>query len=389
MTIAAIVLLWLGVLIRPDSSSPSHLTIGGLTRSRPTTASSGPEVGCRPFGETGPPAGRVLSATTVGGRVRMDGGRPFRFGVIGEAITTRERLLAEARRAEALGYSTLLLRDHFVAEPFGDQLAPLVALMAVAGATRTLRVGSLVLDNDYRHPVVLAKEAATLDLLSDGRLELGIGAGWLRDEYDRAGIPFEDPAVRVGRLEESLQVLKGLLAGPALTFKGEHYTVDGITGFPVPVQRPHPPILVGAGSRRMLGIAGREADIVGILPRALPEGTISGELSERSPQRVARKVDWVRQAAEQRSSQVELSMVLAVASGHDPRKAAESLAVKQGWGAAAGELVLEMPAVAAGPADRVAEELQARRDRYGFSYLVVADGDMDSFAPVVERLAGR
>jgi probable F420-dependent oxidoreductase len=276
-----------------------------------------------------------------------------------------------------------------VAEPFGDQLAPLVALMAVAAATRTLRVGTLVLNNDHRHPVVLAKEAATLDLLSGGRFELGIGAGWLRDEYERAGMPFDPPAVRVGRLQESLQVIKGLLAGPALTFKGEHYTVDGIAGFPAPVQRPHPPILVGAGSRRMLGMAGQEADIVGILPRALPEGTISGELSERSPQRVARKVEWVEQAAEQRSRQVELSMVLAVALGGDHRQAAERLAVQQGWGAAAGVLVLEMPSVAAGPAERVVEQLQVRRDRYGFSYLVVADGDMDTFAPVVERLAGR
>jgi len=320
----------------------------------------------------------------------MDRGRrPFRFGVIGEAITSRERLLDTAHRAEALGYSTLLLRDHFVAEPFGDQLAPLMALMAVAGATRTLRVGSLVLNNDYRHPVVLAKEAATLDLLSGGRFELGIGAGWLRDEYERAGMPFDPPAIRVSRLQESLQVLKGLLAGPTLTFKGERYTVDGIAGFPVPVQRPHPPILVGAGSRRMLGIAGQEADIVGILPRALPEGTISGELSERSPQHVARKVEWVEQAAEQRSRQVEFSMVLAVALGGDHRQAAERLAVQQGWGAAAGELVLEMPSVAAGPAERVVEQLQVRRDRYGFSYLVVADGDMDTFAPVVERLAGR
>jgi probable F420-dependent oxidoreductase len=320
----------------------------------------------------------------------MDGGRrPFRFGVIGEAITSRERLLDTAHRAEALGYSTLLLRDHFVAEPFGDQLAPLVALVAAAGATRTLRVGSLVLNNDYRHPVVLAKEAATLDLLSEGRFELGIGAGWLRDEYERAGMPFDPPAVRVGRLQESLHVLKGLLAGPALTFKGERYTVDGIAGFPVPVQRPHPPILVGAGSRRMLRIAGQEADIVGILPRALPEGTISGELSERSPERVASKVAWVEEAAEERSRQVELSMVLAVALGTGHRRAAERLAVQEGWGAAAGELVLEMPSVAAGPAERVVEELQVRRDRYGFSYQVVADGDMDAFAPVVERLAGR
>jgi probable F420-dependent oxidoreductase len=321
----------------------------------------------------------------------MDRGRQrFRFGVIGEAITSRERLLELAQRAEGLGYSTLLLRDHFVAEPFGDQLAPLVALTAAAAATRTLRVGSLVLDNDYRHPVVLAKEAATLDLLSEGRFELGIGAGWLREEYQRAGMAFDPPPVRVGRLQESLQVLKGLLAGTAaLTFKGQHYTIDGIVGVPVPVQRPHPPILVGAGSRRMLGIAGREADIVGILPRALAEGTISGELSERSPERVAAKVEWVHQAAEERSRQVELSMVLSVAAGGDPRKAAERLAVQQGWGAAAAELVLEMPSVAAGPAERVADQLQARRDRYGFSYLVVADGDMDTFAPVVDHLAGR
>jgi probable F420-dependent oxidoreductase len=316
------------------------------------------------------------------------GRRPFRFGVIGEAITSREGLLGEARRAEALGYSTLLLRDHVVSEPFGHQLAPMVALTAAAGATRTLRVGSLVLDNDYRHPVVLAKEAATLDLLSEGRFELGIGAGWHRDEYQRAGVPFDDPAVRVGRLEESLQVLKGLLSEPALTFKGEHYTVEGIAGFPTPVQRPHPPVLVGAGGRRMLGIAGREADIVGILPRALPEGTISGELSERSPAAVARKVDWVREAAGPRSRPVELSMVLAVTLDRDHRRAAERFAVEHGWGAAAAELVLEMPSVAAGPAERIAEELQARRERYGFSYLVVADGDMEAFAPVVERLAG-
>jgi probable F420-dependent oxidoreductase len=315
--------------------------------------------------------------------------RPFRFGVIGEAITSRAALLDEARRAEALGYSTLLLRDHFLPEPFGHQLAPLLALTAAACATRTLRVGSLVLDNHYRHPVMLAKEAATLDVLSDGRFELGIGAGWLRAEHERAGMAFDDPAVRVGRLEESLQVLKGLLAGPAFSFRGEHYMVDGIAGFPTPVQRPHPPILVGAGSRRMLGIAGREADIVGILPRALPEGAISGELSERLPDTVARKAAWARQAAEDRSRQVELSMVLSVVPGHDPRKAAERFAVEQGWDAAAAELVLEMPSVAVGPAERVAEALEAGRDRYGFSYLVVADGDMEAFAPVVERLAGR
>jgi probable F420-dependent oxidoreductase len=318
----------------------------------------------------------------------MRRGGAFRFGVIGERITTRAGLLGEAGRAEALGYSTLLLRDHFVPEPFGDQLAPMVALTAAACATRRLRVGSLVLDNDYRHPVLLAKEAATLDVLSEGRFELGIGAGWLRAEYRRAGMRFDDPPVRVSRLEESLQILKGLMAGPALRFEGEHYTVADVTGFPAPVQRPHPPILIGAGSPRMLEIAGREADIVGILPRALPAGAISDELSERLPGTVARKAERVLRAAEGRSRQVELSLVVSLAPGPDHRKAAERFAVEQGWGAAAGEAVLEMPSVLAGPPERMAEELRSRRDRYGFSYVVVADGDMEALAPVVRRLAG-
>ena len=314
--------------------------------------------------------------------------RPFRFGVLGEQIRSGEELVATARRAEALGYATLLLRDHFVPEPFGDQLAPMVALTAAAGATSTLRVGTLVLDNDYRHPVLLAKEAATLDLLSGGRFELGIGAGWLREEYRRAGMPFDAPGVRVGRLEESLKVLKGLLAGGPVELAGAHYTVAGLEGFPPPVQRPHPPILVGAGSRRMLGIAGREADIVGILPRALPDGTISEALSERSPAVVAEKVGWVREAAGDRFERVELSMVAAVRVAADPVAAAERFAAEEGWAGAA-ERVLEMPSVFLGPVERIVDQLHARRERYGFSYHVVPDGAMEAVAPVVERLAGR
>jgi probable F420-dependent oxidoreductase len=319
----------------------------------------------------------------------MATGRRFRFGVVGEGIRSGEQLAAEARRAEALGYATLLLRDHFVPEPFGDQLAPTVALMAAAGVTRTLRLGTMVLDNDYRHPVLLAKEAATLDLLSGGRFELGVGAGWLRDEYERAGMRFDAPGVRVARLEESLQVLKGLLAGSAFTFAGVHYTVAGLESFPRPVQRPHPPILVGAGSRRMLGIAGREADIVGILPRALPNGTISEDLSERSPETTDRKLDWVRQAAGGRFGELELSMMVSVIVADDHRKAAAQLAAERGWGTAASERVLEMPSVFVGGVDRIVELMQARRDRYGFSYYVVSDEDMEALGPVVDRLAGR
>jgi probable F420-dependent oxidoreductase len=314
--------------------------------------------------------------------------RTFRFGVVGEGIRSGPELVATARRAEELGYDTLLLRDHFVAAPFGDQLAPMVALMAAAAATRTLRVGTLVLDNDYRHPVLLAKEAATLDLLSGGRFELGIGAGWARDEYERAGMAFDPPGIRVDRLEEAVRVLKGLVAGSALTFPGHHYSVTELQSFPMPAQRPHPPILIGAGSGRMLSIAGREADIVGILPRALPDGTISDDLQERSPAAIAQKVEWVRQAAGDRFGQVELSAMVSVVVADNHHKAAEQLAVERGWGSEAAGAILEMPSILVGSVDRIADDLQARRDRFHLSYYVVSDEDMEAFASVVDRLTG-
>jgi probable F420-dependent oxidoreductase len=313
--------------------------------------------------------------------------RGFRFGVVGESIRTAGQLVATARRAEDLGYATLLLRDHVVPASFGDQLAPLVALTAAAAATRTLRVGTLVLDNDFRHPVMLAKEAATLDVVSGGRLELGIGAGWLAEEYERAGLTFDPAGVRVDRLAESLRILRGLFAGLPLTYAGTHYSVSGLTGFPLPAQRPHPPILVGAGSRRMLGIAGSEADIVGILPRALPNGTISDDLSERSPEGIARKVDWVRAGAGDRLAEVELSMMISVTVTDDHRAAAAIVAAERGWPGAADQ-VLDMPSQFIGSVDRIAGLMHERRERYGFTYFVVADGDMDALAPVVARLAG-
>lgn len=314
--------------------------------------------------------------------------RRFRFGVVGESIRSGEQLVAGARRAEDLGYSTLLLRDHFVDEPFGAQLAPMVALMSAADATQTLRIGTLVLDNDYRHPVMLAKEAATLDLLSGGRFELGIGAGWLRDEYAQAGMRFDAPPVRVERLEESLRVLKCLFTGSPCTFSGKHYSVTDLESFPVALQRPHPPILVGAGGRRMLGIAGRSADIVGILPKALPNGTISEDLSERSPETTARKVEWVRRAAGDRFSDVELSMMISVRIADDHRNAPELWATELGWGPGAGELLSNMPSRFVGSVDRIAEEMHIRRERYGFSYFVVSDRDMEALGPVVSRVAG-
>ncbi|GGQ42424.1 putative F420-dependent oxidoreductase [Actinomadura coerulea] len=309
--------------------------------------------------------------------------RNFRFGVVGESIRSGAELAATARRAEELGYDVLTLRDHFVAEPFGDQLAPMLALASAASATSALRLGTMVLSNDFRHPVMLAKEAATLDHLSGGRFELGLGAGWLREEYEAAGMPFDRPGARVGRLAESLQILRGLLGGEKTSFTGEHYAIDGLTVFPRPERRP--PLVVGAGSRRMLGIAGRYADTVGILPRALPEGTISDEVSERLPDTIARKVDWVREAAGNRD--VELSMMVTPTFGPDPLRAAAKVAVTRGWGTSSTELVLGMPSQFVGPPEHVADQMLARRDRFGFTYYQVPDAAMEAFAPVIPLLA--
>lgn len=193
--------------------------------------------------------------------------RRFRFGVQLHTATSAEHWTTQVRRAEELGYSTVFLPDHF-----GDQLAPVPALAAAAAVTTDLRIGCLVFDNDYRHPLVLAKELATLDVLSGGRLEVGLGAGWMKSDYDESGIDFDDPPTRVDRFEEGLTVIKGLLGPDPVTFHGSHYEVTGHNGLPKPTNG-RPPILVGGGKKRMLSIAGREADIVGVNP-TIPNGAI-------------------------------------------------------------------------------------------------------------------
>lgn len=306
----------------------------------------------------------------------------FRFGVLAEKAGSVEELVATARRAEELGYDTVLLRDHFVAEPYGEQVAPLIGLAAVASATTRLRIGTLVLDNDYRHPVMLAKEAATLQQLSGGRFELGLGAGWLRVEYEAAGMAFDRAGVRVGRLEESVHVLKELFAGKEVRFEGEHCRVDGVTNFPAVDVAPR--VLIGAGSPRMLRLAGREADTVGILAKALPSGTISDAMEERLSAAFATKADLVR--AEGRD--VEISSVVSVELADDPRAAAERYAVERGWGAGAADLVEDMPAKFLGPLDHVVELAHRRRERLGLSYLVVSDQELEAAAPMVRALTG-
>jgi probable F420-dependent oxidoreductase len=291
------------------------------------------------------------------------------------------------RRVEALGYTTLLLRDHFVPDFFGDQYAPLVALMAAASVTTTLRLGTMVIDNDYRHPVMLAKEAATLDCLSGGRFELGIGAGWLRTEYEQAGLPFDRAGVRIDRLEESIRVMKGIWAEAPTTFAGQHYQVTGINGVPKPLQRPHPPLLIGGGKERMLKLAGREADIVGILTSDVSSGTLISDIRERMAAAVHQKIDWIRQGAGHRFDQIELSLIPTIIFTDDRRSHIESLIRQQGWDITV-EAVLQMPSMLIGSIEEIAQDLQARRESYGFSYYVVADDQMEAFAPVVAQLGG-
>jgi probable F420-dependent oxidoreductase len=314
---------------------------------------------------------------------------PFRFGVINEHPLALDAWIAHVRRVEALGYATFLIRDHFVPDFFGDQFAPLAALMAAACATTTLRVGTIVIDNDYRHPVMLAKEAATLDLLSGGRLELGLGAGWLQKEYEQAGMTYDAPGVRIGRLAESITVLKGLFADGPLTFQGDHYAISDLEGFPKPAQRPHPPILIGGGNRRILRLAGREANIVSILTTSVATGTVVDATAERLPDAVEQKIAWVREGAGERFPAIELSLIPTIILTEDRRSRAERLIAARGWSGIAVEDVLAMPSLLIGTEDEIVADLVARRERYGFSYYIVADGDMEAFAPFVARLAGR
>ncbi|HEX7354384.1 MAG TPA: TIGR03621 family F420-dependent LLM class oxidoreductase [Mycobacteriales bacterium] len=307
---------------------------------------------------------------------------PFRFGVQMSGSFDGPGWAAAARKAEDLGFSSLFLPDHF-----DDQLAPLPALMAAADATSTLRVGALVLDNDYRHPVVLAKEAASVDVLSGGRLELGIGAGWQNTDYERAGITKERDGIRIAKLAEAVQILRGLWAEGSYSFAGEHYTITELDGLPKPAQRPGPPILIGGGGPKVLGLAAREADIVGINP-ALPKGYVDPSVApELAPGTVDRKVAVVREAAGDRFDGLELNILVFAANvGAGASEHRENTARAMGLDPADLDA---SPYVWVGEAAEVADQLRAARERFGTSYFVVhGEATVEAVAPVVAELAG-
>jgi probable F420-dependent oxidoreductase len=312
--------------------------------------------------------------------------RPFRFLAGGGQLRDRAQLVEHARRAESLGYDALVLSDHLL-----PQLAPLPALVTVAEATTRLRVGTFVLNNDLRHPAVLAQELATIDALTGGRLEIGLGAGWNRPEYERTGIPFDPIGKRVGRMEEAIAVLKGLLAGGPFSFEGAHYRISEMEGW-ASVQRPHPPFMIGGGGPRVLGIAGREAQIVSLAPRLpSPERPdVLGCLAAGTIEKVAQ----VRAAAGARFDEIEICTyppLQPITITDDPRGKARELAdrLREGFGIEVSEGdLLDSPHVFVGSVDQLVEKCLELRERFDITAVMVRT-EVSEFAPVVERLAGR
>jgi probable F420-dependent oxidoreductase len=310
--------------------------------------------------------------------------RKFRFAAqLSKAPDgTARSWAAQAKKAEDLGYSALLVPDHF-----GDQLAPVPALMAAADATSTLRIGTLVFDNDYRHPLVLAKEAATLDLLSGGRLEFGLGAGWMRSDYEESGIVYDTPGIRVDRFAEGVAVVAGLLeSDEPFSFSGRYYTVTGHTLTPRPVQRPRPPLILGGGGRRVLTLAGQWADIVSINVD-LRAGTGGPEAAPNaSPDATRQKVAWVKEAAGDRFDDIELNCLIGFAIiTDDAQSIVDAMAPTFGIDPSD---ALHVPLALIGTLDQMTEELRWRREEYGISYFSIEADCWESLAPVVAELAG-
>jgi len=311
----------------------------------------------------------------------MTAHRPFRFGIQASNASSRAEWVDLAKRAEANGFSTLTMPDHF-----GDQLAPVPAMMTAADATTDLRVCALVFDNDYKHPVVLAKELATMDVLSDGRMEIGLGAGWMISDYEQSGIPYDTPGVRVDRFVEGLHIIKQAMQPGAFSFEGTHYAITNYDGLPKPVQA-KPPVLIGGGGKRVLGIAAREADIVGINP-SLHTGVIDAvTIGGMAADSVDEKVAIVRAAAGDRMSEIELNVrAFLVNVTPDGAAARAGLAGAMGVPVA---MLEDSPFSLIGPPDELIEKLLQRREKWGFSYVIVGQDDVETFAPVVAALAGK
>src|SRR5712691_2096407 len=317
--------------------------------------------------------------------VTMANMKPFRFAAGIRSTDTRAEFVNAVREVERLGYSAIMLSDHLV-----DQFAPISALSMAAAVTSTLRLGTFVFNNDLRHPVVLAQELATLDRLSDGRLEIGIGAGWNTPEYEGTGIPYDPGATRIDRLAESITIIKGLFADGPIDFEGQFYRVKGFEDLPRPMQRPHPPFFVGGGSPKLLRFAAQNAEIVGIAPRVRPDGTadVLGCTLAGSEKKIA----IIREAAGAGFDQLEINTYpsLSAKVTDQARPAAREVAdrIRRRYGVDLSEQdILESPHVFIGSLDGLVEKFQMLRERLGINHIFVGE-EYREFAPVVERLGG-
>ncbi len=309
--------------------------------------------------------------------------RPFRFLADARTIVPGPELAETARRAEGQGYHALVIPDHLI-----GQFSPTVAMTAIAAATSTLRVSAFVFNNDLRHPAVLAQDLAAIDVISGGRLDVAIGAGWNKPEYDAIGLPFDRTPVRQARLAESIAVLKGCFSGERFSFAGEHYTITDYAA-EASHQRPHPPFFVGGGGKRTLTLAGREADIVGLAPRIIATGLDAPSVTWQA---TAEKIEWVRAAAGDRFGDLEFNVY---PSGWAPKltedldaEVGEVIAsLKQRTGVELTRTeVLESPHIFIGSAGHLAEKFQRLREELGISSFLL--GDVGELEPVLERLAG-
>ena len=310
--------------------------------------------------------------------------RRFRFGVqaSGPAKTGRE-WQEIARKAESFGFSTLFVPDHLD----DGQLSPIVAMTAAATATTALRVGSLVFDNDYRHPVLLAREMATLDLISEGRLEVGMGAGWRRTDYEQSGIQYDSPGVRIARLSEAVGIMTSLWKDGTATFAGQHYSVTGAVGLPKPYSQGGPPLIIGGGGRKILDLAARYAQIVGVNP-SLSAGVIGVEVAKTvGPEQFLERVAWVKESAGNRFEEIELQCLTVVANVTDNGYSWLS-EVAPAFGVTIDE-AMDVPIVLVGSVNEIVEALELRRQRFGFSYWVIHQHEMEAFAPIVAALNGK
>jgi probable F420-dependent oxidoreductase len=322
--------------------------------------------------------------------------KPFQFGVMCATGDTAQSVKDKARKVEDLGYFSLLYNDHYAgpgpamdgANHAPQPIASIPAVTLAADVTTTLRLGFRVLCADYHNPIVLAKELATMDVFSEGRIEVGIGAGWIKNEYEAMGVAYDKPSERIARLDDYLTILKAIFSGEQVDVKGQHgVSASGFSGSPLPVQRPWPPIAVGGGGRKILGLGGRQADIVAfnINNRA---GMISSEGMQLSTAAATlEKVGWVKDGAGERFDDITLeigayfSLVTPDAGGAAPMFA-DMMGISP-------EEVLKHPHALIGSVDEIADSIEQRREEYGFSYVTVLETLVDDFAPVVAKLAGK